>query len=73
MSSTERCAVHAMGQRSSDGAIDFNRTPVRISYAYRENEGHVVYLPPDASDDVLGQTLLQALERSQFVLASRRT
>jgi hypothetical protein len=35
--------------------------------AYREDEGHVVYLPPDASDDVLGQTLLQALERSRFV------
>lgn len=35
--------------------------------AYREDEGHVVYLPPDASDDVLGQTLLQALKRSRFV------
>jgi hypothetical protein len=35
--------------------------------AYREDEGHVVYLPPNASDDVLGQTLLQALERSRFV------
>lgn len=35
--------------------------------AYREDEGRVIYLPPDVSDDVLGQALLRALEQSRFV------
>ena len=35
--------------------------------AYREDEGHVIYLPPDATDDALGQALLQALDRSRFI------
>jgi contact-dependent growth inhibition (CDI) system CdiI-like immunity protein len=35
--------------------------------AYREDEGHVIYLPPDASDDALGQALLEALDRSRFI------
>ena len=33
-----------------------------------ENEGYVIYLPADASDDLLGRALLETLERSRFIL-----
>jgi hypothetical protein len=33
----------------------------------RENEGYVIYLPPDASDDALGQAFLEVLDRSRFI------
>jgi hypothetical protein len=36
-----------------------------------ENEGYVIYLPPDATDDALGQALLKALDKSQIHLAGR--
>jgi hypothetical protein len=35
--------------------------------ALPENEGYVIYLPPDASDDVLGGSLVEALNRSRFI------
>jgi hypothetical protein len=35
--------------------------------ALPENEGYVIYLPPDASDDVLGRSLVEALNRSRFI------
>ena len=35
--------------------------------ALPENEAHVIYLPPNASDDVLGRALLEALDRSRFI------
>jgi CDI immunity protein len=35
--------------------------------ALREDDGYVIYLPPDASDDVLGRALLEALDRSRFI------
>lgn len=35
--------------------------------AYREEEGHVIYLPPDANDEALGLALLQALDQSRFI------
>lgn len=33
----------------------------------REDEGYVIYLPPDATDDVLGRALLEALDKSRFI------
>lgn len=33
----------------------------------REDEGYVIYLPPDATDDALGRALLEALNRSRFL------
>jgi hypothetical protein len=35
--------------------------------ALPEDDGRVVYLPPDATDSALGQTLLEALDRSRFI------
>src|SRR5215469_12220314 len=35
--------------------------------ALPEDDGYVVYLPPDASDDALGHALLEALDRSRFI------
>ncbi len=32
-----------------------------------EDDGHVIYLPPDATDDALGQALLKALDKSRFI------
>ena len=32
-----------------------------------EDDGYVIYLPPDASDDALGRALLEALDRSRFI------
>ena len=32
-----------------------------------EDDGHIVYLSPDASDEVLGRELLAALDRSRFI------
>lgn len=32
-----------------------------------EDKGYVIYLLPDATDDALGQALLEALERSRFI------
>ena len=32
-----------------------------------ENDGYVIYLPSDASDEALGGSLLEALERSRFI------
>jgi hypothetical protein len=54
---------------------DINRTDRFISVepksGYRralpENEARVIYLPPNAGDDVLGQALLEALDRSRFI------
>jgi hypothetical protein len=37
------------------------------SMVQREDEGYVIYLPPDASDDALGRALLEALDRSRFI------
>jgi hypothetical protein len=37
------------------------------SLIQREDEGYVIYLPPDATDDALGQALLEALDRSRFI------
>jgi hypothetical protein len=34
---------------------------------YPEDEGYVIYLPPDASDEALGQAFLEALDRSRFI------
>lgn len=34
----------------------------------REDEGYILYLPPDANDDALGDALLNALDKSRFVL-----
>jgi hypothetical protein len=34
---------------------------------YREDEVYVIYLPPDANDDALGQALLAVLERSRLI------
>jgi len=33
----------------------------------REDEDHVTYLTPDATDEVLGQALLESLDRSRFI------
>jgi hypothetical protein len=33
----------------------------------RDNEGYVIYLASDASDEALGQALLEALDRSRFI------
>jgi len=35
--------------------------------AYQDNEGYVIYLPSDASDEALGRALLEALDRSRFI------
>jgi hypothetical protein len=35
--------------------------------ALPENESYVIYLPPGASDDVLGRGLVEALNRSRFI------
>jgi hypothetical protein len=35
--------------------------------ALPEDDGYVVYLPPDASDGALGHALLEALDRSRFI------
>lgn len=32
-----------------------------------EDDGFVVYLPPDANDELLGRALLQALDKSRFI------
>lgn len=34
----------------------------------RDDEGYIIYLPPDANDDALGAALLTALAKSRFVL-----
>ena len=54
---------------------DINRTDRFISIeplsGYRmvqpEDDGYVIYLPPDASDAALGRALLEALDRSRFI------
>ena len=33
----------------------------------REDDGYVIYLAPDASDDALGRALLEALDWSRFI------
>jgi hypothetical protein len=33
-----------------------------------EDEGYAVYLPPDATDEALGQALLGCLDKSRFIL-----
>jgi hypothetical protein len=33
----------------------------------RDNDGYAIYLPPGAADEVLGQALLEALDRSRFI------
>ncbi len=38
------------------------------SLVHRDDEGCIFYLPPEATDDALGRALLEALERSRFVL-----
>jgi hypothetical protein len=35
--------------------------------AVREDEGFVIYLPPNASDIALGRALLEVLDRSRFI------
>lgn len=37
------------------------------SIIQREDEGCVIYLPPDASDEALGRALLVALDKSRFI------
>jgi hypothetical protein len=37
------------------------------SMVQREDDGYVVYLPSDASDNALGEALLEALDRSRFI------
>lgn len=37
----------------------------------RDDEGYVIYLAPDASDEELGQALLEALDRSRFIWPPR--
>lgn len=54
---------------------DISRTEKFISIrpmsGYRmvqpEDDGYVIYLPPDATDDALGQALLKALDKSRFI------
>jgi hypothetical protein len=54
---------------------DVNRTDrficVRPKSGYSmiqpEDDGYVIYLPPDATDQSLGQALLEALDRSRFI------
>jgi hypothetical protein len=54
---------------------DINRTDrficVEPKSGYRmvqpEDDGYVIYLPADPTDQFLGQTLLQALDRSRFI------
>lgn len=67
MSSTERLPFRQWA--------DVHRTERFISIqpksGYRralpENEGYVIYLAGDASDDLLGRSLLEALDRSRFI------
>lgn len=55
--------------------VDVHRTEKFISLeplsgyrlALRDNEGYIIYRLPDASDEALGQALLEALERSRFI------
>ena len=55
---------------------DINRTErficVQPLSGYRmiqpEDDGYVFYLAPDASDDALGRSLLEALDRSRFIM-----
>jgi len=35
--------------------------------SYREDDLCVTYLPQDASDETLGQTLLEAFDKSRFI------
>jgi hypothetical protein len=37
------------------------------SIIQREDEGRIIYLPPDASNETLGQALLEALGKSRFI------
>jgi hypothetical protein len=37
------------------------------SIIQREDEGCIIYLPPDVSDEALGQALLEALGKSRFI------
>jgi hypothetical protein len=54
---------------------DINRTEKFISVeprsgyrrALREDEGYVIYLSPGVADDVLGEAVLRALDRSRFI------
>jgi hypothetical protein len=54
---------------------DTNRTDrficVRPKSGYRmvqpEDDGYVIYLPPDATDQTLGRALLKALDPSRFI------
>jgi hypothetical protein len=54
---------------------DINRTESFISVkpisGYRmvqpEDDGYVIYLPPNATDEALGRALLEALDRSRFI------
>jgi hypothetical protein len=39
---------------------------------YREDKSHRIYLEPEAINEVLGQSLLAALDRSRFVAPSER-
>jgi len=67
MSSTERLPFTQWA--------DIHRTERFISIqpksGYRralpEDELYVIYLPPDAGDDVLGRAVLEALDRSRFI------
>ena len=54
---------------------DVNRTDrflcVQPMSGYRivqqEDDGYTIYLPPNASDEALGQALLECLDRSRFI------
>ncbi len=54
---------------------DVNRTDRFISIEplsgyrtiQREDEGHIIYLSPEADDDALGRALLEALDKSRFI------
>jgi hypothetical protein len=54
---------------------DIHRTErfvsVRPKSGYRmiqpDDDGYVIYVPPDATDEALGRALLEALERSRFI------
>ncbi len=38
-----------------------------VGLTYREDEPHRIYLEPEATDEVLGEALLSALDRSQYM------